>query len=331
MNKENDLKNKGYIDEPIDENLDIRNEIIRLKKEKNAVILAHFYVVPELQDIADFVGDSLKLSQEAARTKADIIVFVGVHFMAETAKILSPDKKVLLPDLNAGCSLAESAPADKFAEFLESYPDHIVINYINTTAALKVLSDVVVTSTNAKAIVESFPEDQKIVFGPDKNLGNYINSVTGRNMVLWDGACHVHEEFSLEEIVRLKKENPGAKVLAHPECEKPVLIVADHIGSTASLLKFSQTDSAQKYIVATESGIIHQMKKASPDKEFIPAPPKDSSCGCGDCNFMKLNTMYKLYNCLKYELPEVVLDENLRKKAEKPIRKMLEISDKLGL
>ncbi|MFO7879588.1 MAG: quinolinate synthase NadA [Bacteroidota bacterium] len=333
MNKKkaNDLKNKGYIDEPIDENLDIRNEILRLKKEKNAVILAHFYVIPELQDIADFVGDSLKLSQEAARTKADVIVFVGVHFMAETAKILSPQKKVLLPDLNAGCSLAESAPADKFAEFLKSYPDHIVINYVNTTAALKALSDVVVTSTNAKAIVDSFPEDQKIVFGPDKNLGNYINSVTGRNMVLWDGACHVHEEFSLEEIVRLKKENPGAKVLAHPECEKPVLIVADHIGSTSSLLKFSQTDSAQKYIVATESGIIHQMKKASPDKEFIPAPPKDSSCGCGDCNFMKLNTMYKLYNCLKYELPEVELDENLRKKAEKPIRKMLEISDKLGL
>jgi len=329
--KREDLKLKGYIDEPVSDKLDIKNEILKLKKEKNAVILSHFYVKPELQDIADFVGDSLKLSQEAARTKADIIVFVGVHFMAETAKILSPDKKVLLPDLNAGCSLAESAPADKFEEFIKNYPDHIVINYVNTTAALKALSDVVVTSTNAKAIVDSFPEDQKIVFGPDKNLGNYINSITGRNMVLWDGACHVHEEFSVEEIVRLKKEHPDAKVLAHPECEKPVLIAADHVGSTSSLLKFSQSDDAKKYIVATESGIIHQMKKASPDKEFIPAPPKDSTCGCSDCNYMKLNSMEKLYNCMKYELPEVTLDETLRKKAEKPIRKMLDISDKLGL
>jgi quinolinate synthase len=329
--KREDLKLKGYIDEPVSEELDIKNEILKLKKEKNAVILSHFYVKPELQDIADFVGDSLKLSQEAARTKADIIVFVGVHFMAETAKILSPDKKVLLPDLNAGCSLAESAPADKFEEFIKNYPDHIVINYVNTTAALKALSDVVVTSTNAKAIVESFPDDKKIVFGPDKNLGNYINSVTGRNMVLWDGACHVHEEFSVEEIVRLKKEHPEAKILAHPECEKPVLIAADHVGSTSSLLKYSQRDDAKKYIVATESGIIHQMKKASPDKEFIPAPPKDSSCGCSDCNYMKLNSMKKLYNCMKYELPEVTLDEELRKKAEKPIWKMLEISEKLGL
>ncbi|MFO7790675.1 MAG: quinolinate synthase NadA [Bacteroidota bacterium] len=330
MNKEK-LKIKGYIDEPIDKNIDIKNEILKLKNEKNAVILAHFYVLPELQDIADFVGDSLKLSQEAARTKADIIVFVGVHFMAETAKILSPEKKVLLPDSNAGCSLAESAPADKFAEFIENFPDHIVINYVNTTAAIKMLSDVVVTSTNAKDIVNSFPEDQKIIFGPDKNLGNYINSVTGRNMVLWDGACHVHEEFSVEEIVKLKKQNPGAKVLAHPECENPVLIIADHIGSTSSLLKFSQKDNATTYIVATESGMIHQMKKASPDKTFIPAPPKDSTCGCFDCNYMKLNTMEKLYNCMKYELPEVTMDEPVRKKAEKPIRKMLEISEKLGL
>ncbi len=325
------IKEKGFVDDPIDKSVNIKKEILRMKKEKNTVILAHFYVTSDLQDIADFVGDSLKLSQEAARTKADVIVFVGVHFMAETAKILSPHKKVLLPDFNAGCSLAESAPADKFAEFIKCYPDHIVINYVNTTAKIKALSDLVVTSTNAKAIVESFPKEQKIIFGPDKNLGNYINSVTGRNMVLWDGACHVHEEFSVEKIVHLKKENTKAKVLAHPECEQPVLIIADHIGSTSSLLKYSQTDKAKSYIVATESGIIHQMKKASPDKTFIPAPPKDSTCGCSDCNFMKLNTMEKLYNCLKYEMPEVTLDEELRKKAEKPIRKMLEISEKLGL
>jgi quinolinate synthase len=322
---------KGYVNEPIDKSINLKQEIINLKREKNAVILSHFYVKPELQDIADFVGDSLKLSQEAAKTNADIIVFVGVHFMAETAKILSPTKKVLLPDLNAGCSLAESAPADKFAEFIGNYPNHIVINYVNTTAAIKALSDVIVTSTNARQIVESFPESQPIVFGPDKNLGNYINSVTGRKMVLWDGACHVHEEFSVEEIIRLKHENPGAKVLAHPECEKPVLFIADHIGSTASILKFSQLDDTDTYIVATESGIIHQMKKASPKKEFIPAPPKDSTCGCNDCNFMKVNTLEKLYNCLKYELPEITLDEELRLKAEKPIRKMLEISEKLGL
>ncbi|MDA3910857.1 MAG: quinolinate synthase NadA [Bacteroidales bacterium] len=325
------IKEIGFVDEPIDKFLDLKVEILRLKKEKNAVILAHFYVVPELQDIADFVGDSLKLSQEAAKTKADVIVFIGVHFMAETAKILSPHKKVLLPDLNAGCSLAESAPADKFAEFISHYPNHVVINYVNTTAAIKALSDVVVTSTNAKQIVESFPENQPIIFGPDKNLGNYINSVTGRKMVLWDGACHVHEEFSVEEILRIKQDYPDAKVLAHPECEKPVLIVADHVGSTSALLKYSAKDDAKTYIVATESGIIHQMKKLSPDKEFIPAPPKDSTCACNDCNFMKLNSLEKLYNCLKYEMPEVTLDESLRIKAEKPIRKMLEISEKLGL
>ncbi|MEA1873090.1 MAG: quinolinate synthase NadA [Bacteroidota bacterium] len=325
------IKEIGFVDEPIDKSLDLKSEILRLKKEKNAVILAHFYVVSELQDIADFVGDSLKLSQEAARTKAEVIVFIGVHFMAETAKILSPQKKVLLPDLNSGCSLAESAPVDKFAEFITHYPNHVIINYVNTTAAIKALSDVMVTSSNAKQIVESFPEDQPIIFGPDRNLGGYINSVTGRNMVLWDGACHVHEEFSVEKILRIKQDYPNAKVLAHPECEKPVLIVADHVGSTSALLKYSAKDDAKTYIVATENGIIHQMKKLSPDKEFIPAPPKDSTRGCNDCNFMKLNSMEKLYNCLKYELPEVTLDESLRKKAEKPIRKMLEISEKLGL
>ncbi len=325
------LNSKGYIDEPIDKSLNLKEEILKLKKEKNAVILAHYYVEGELQDIADFVGDSLKLAQEAAKVKADVIVFIGVHFMAETAKILSPDKKVLLPDLKAGCSLADSAPADEFAEFLKNYPDHIVINYVNTTAALKTLSDIVVTSTNAKQIVDSFPENQPIVFGPDRNLGNYINSVTGRKMVLWNGACHVHEEFSVEEILKLKKKYPNSKVLAHPECEKTVLLVADHVGSTASLLKFTQTDSSESYIVATESGIIHQMKKSNPDKEYIPAPPKDSTCACNDCNFMKLNSMEKLYNCLKYELPEVILDEEIRKKAEKSIWKMLEVSEKLGL
>ncbi|MDA3818893.1 MAG: quinolinate synthase NadA [Candidatus Delongbacteria bacterium] len=315
----------------MDKNINIKKEILKLQNEKNAVILAHFYTTSDLQDIADFVGDSLKLSQEAARTKADIIVFVGVHFMAENAKTLSPDKKVLLPDLNAGCSLAESAPADKFAEFIENFPNHIVINYVNTTAEIKALSDIVVTSTNAKAIVESLPRDQKIIFGPDKNLGNYINSITGRNMVIWDGACHVHEEFSLEKIVRLKKEHPEAKILAHPECEKPVLIVADHVGSTSSIIKFSKNDDANTYIVATEWGIIHQMKKDSPQKKFIPAPPKDSTCGCSECSYMKLNTLEKLYNCLKYEMPEIMLDEALRVKAEKPIRRMLEISEKLGL
>jgi quinolinate synthase len=330
MNTEN-LNEFGFIDEKVDKSLDLKNEIIKLKNEKNAVILAHFYVVPELQDIANFVGDSLKLSQEAAKTDADIIVFVGVHFMAETAKILSPTKKVLLPDLNAGCSLANSAPFEKFEEFVKSHPNHIVINYINTTAAIKTISDVVVTSSNAKQIVESFPEDQPIIFGPDKNLGGYINSVTGRNMLLWDGACHVHEDFSLEKIVELKKQFPNAKVLAHPECEKPVLIVADHIGSTSSLLNFSKNNDAKEFIVATESGIIHQMKLASPDKMFIPAPPSHSTCACNDCNFMKLNSMEKLYNCLKFELPEIILDEEIRKKAEKPIRKMLEISAKLGL
>lgn len=325
------IEEKGYLDLPIDGNIDIRKEITKLKSEKNAILLAHYYQQGDIQDLADFVGDSLQLSQVAAETNARMIVFAGVHFMAETAKILSPGKKVILPDLNAGCSLADSAPTEAFSEFKKLHPDHIVISYVNTTAELKALTDICCTSTNAVQIVESFPRDQKIIFAPDRNLGNYINSVTGRNMVLWDGACHVHEEFSLEGILELKKTHPDAKVLAHPECEKPVLLVADHIGSTASLLNFSASDSGLKYIVATESGIIHQMKKKSPSKEFIPAPPKDSTCGCNDCNFMKLNTVEKLYNCIKYELPEVTLDEELRKKAELPIIRMLDISKKLGL
>jgi quinolinate synthase len=331
IKNDSDLQNFGFLNVEIPENIDFAKEIGKLKKEKNAVILGHFYIEGELQDISDYVGDSLQLSQQAAKTDADIIVFLGVHFMAETAKILSPTKKVIIPDLKAGCSLADSCPADDFEKFVKNHPGHTVISYVNTTAAIKALTDIVVTSSNARQIVESLPVDEKIIFGPDKNLGNYINSVTGRNMILWDGACHVHKQFDLEAILRLKKENPDAKIIAHPECEKPVLIVSEHVGSTASLLKFTQTDDSQKYIVATESGILHQMKKYSPQKQFIPAPALDSTCGCNDCNFMKLNTLKKLYVCLKYEVPEVTVDEQLRLKAEKSIKTMLEISEKLGL
>ncbi len=326
-----DLENFGFLKEEIPEGINLKKEIQKLKKEKNAVILGHFYIEGELQDISDYVGDSLQLSQQAAKTDADIIVFLGVHFMAETAKILSPDKKVIIPDLEAGCSLADSCPSDEFAKFIKDNPGHTVISYVNTTAEIKALTDIIVTSSNAKEIVDSLPKDEKILFGPDKNLGNYINSMTGRNMLLWDGACHVHKEFDLEAILRLKEENPDAKIIAHPECEKPVLLVSEHIGSTSSLLKFTQTDSAKKFIVATESGILHQMVKYSPEKTFIPAPALDSTCGCNDCNFMKLNTLEKLYNCLKFELPEIKVEENLRLKAEKSIIKMLEISEKLGL
>ncbi|HYW96310.1 MAG TPA: quinolinate synthase NadA, partial [Bacteroidales bacterium] len=284
------------------------------------------------QDIADFVGDSLALSQQAAKTDADIILFAGVHFMAETAKILSPRKKVLIPDTNAGCSLADSAPADAFEEFKNKYPGYTVISYVNTTAEIKALTDIICTSSNALEIVNSLPESEKILFAPDRNLGNYIKSLTGRSdMVIWDGACHVHEEFSLERILDLKSEYPEAKIIAHPECEKPVLIVADHIGSTASLLNFTRNDTGNTYIVATESGIIHQMRKMNPDKTYIPAPPKDSTCACNDCKFMKLITLKKLYNTLKFEIPEVTLDEETRIKAEKPIRRMLDISASLGL
>lgn len=330
MNKR-DLKDFGFLKIDVPKSINLKEEISKLKKEKNAVILGHFYIEGDLQDISDFVGDSLQLSQQAEKTEADIIVFLGVHFMAETAKILSPNKKVIIPDLKAGCSLADSCPADEFEKFVKDHPGHTVISYVNTTADIKALTDIVVTSSNAKQIVDSLPADEKIVFGPDKNLGNYINSITGRNMVLWNGACHVHKEFDLEAILKLKEENPDAKIIAHPECEKPVLLVSEHIGSTASLLKFTQTDNSQKYIVATESGILHQMKKASPNKHFIPAPGLDSTCGCNDCNFMKLNTMEKLYNCLKYELPEVNIDKELQLKAKKSIIRMLEISEKLGL
>jgi quinolinate synthase len=320
------LDEKGFIDEPIDSKLKLVEEINRLKKEKNAVILSHFYVDGDLQDIADYVGDSLGLAQAAASTGADLIVFVGVHFMAETAKIINPTKKVILPDLKAGCSLADSAPAGKFAAFKEQYPDHKVITYINATADLKTMSDIVCTSANAKQIVESFPINQKLIFAPDKNLGNYINSITGRNMVLWDGACMVHEQYSVEKIIDLIDEHPDAQFIAHPECEKPVLLVAKFIGSTTALLNYVQKSEARKFIVATESGILHQMVKACPDKIFIPAPSVDSTCGCNDCSYMKLNSLQKLYICLKYELPEIILPADVIEKAQLPIRRMLEIS-----
>lgn len=330
MNKEKWLI-KGFADEPVDKSIDLKKAINELKKEKNAVILGHYYQQSEIQDIADFVGDSLALAQWAAKTTADIIVLCGVHFMGETAKILCPDKKVLVPDLNAGCSLADSCPADDFACFVNEHPGYTVISYVNTTAAVKAVTDVVVTSTNAKQIVESFPKDEKIIFGPDRNLGNYINSITNRNMLLWDGACHVHEQFSVEKIVELKAQYPDAVVLAHPECKSVVLKLADFVGSTAALLKHAVQSDAQRFIVATESGILHEMQKKCPQKTFIPAPPNDSTCACNECSFMRLNTMEKLYKCLKYEFPEIEVDSEVAKKAVLPIKRMLDISEKLGL
>lgn len=309
----------------------IIKEIGALKKEKNAVILAHYYQTPDIQDIADFVGDSLALSQKAAETKADIIVFAGVKFMAETAKILSPGKKVIIPDLLAGCSLADSCTKEDFEKFINDNPGRTVITYVNTTADIKALSDIACTSSNARQIVESLPEDEKILFGPDRNLGNYIKSLTGRDMIVWDGACHVHEQFSLKAILKLKKENSGAKIIAHPECEMPVRMVADYIGSTSGLLSFVSKDKGSVYIVATEPGIIYQMKKAEPEKKFIPAPPKDSTCGCSECSFMKLITLEKIYKSLKFEEPEVTVDPAIIERAAVPIKRMLEISAKLGL
>ena len=302
------------------------SEINRLKKEKNAVIMAHYYQMGDIQDIADVIGDSLALAQWAAKTDADIIVLCGVHFMGETAKILSPQKKVLVPDLEAGCSLADSCPADAFEAFTKAHPDHTVISYVNTTAAVKALTDVVVTSTNAKKIVDQFPKDAKLIFGPDRNLGNYINSVTGRDMLLWDGACHVHEQFSVEKLVKLKSEHPEAEVLAHPECKRPLLLMADFIGSTQALLNYTINSDKKSFLVATESGIIHEMQKKNPNKEFIPVPPNDSTCACNECNFMRLNTLEKLYKCLLNESPEILVDEEVRVKAVKPILRMLEMS-----
>jgi quinolinate synthase len=321
--------NKGFVDEKISSDINLIEEIKRLKKEKNALLMAHYYQENEIQDIADFVGDSLALAWEASKTNADIILLAGVLFMGETAKILSPGKKVLVPDLNAGCSLADSCPPDAFAQFIENHPDHTVVTYVNTNVGVKALSDIVVTSTNAVKIINSIPPDQKIIFGPDRNLGNYLQSISGREMVIWDGACHVHEKFSVEKILELKKDYPDAEIIAHPECKKPVLTVSDFIGSTAKLLDYTQKTEKDQFIVATESGILHQMQLASPDKTFIPAPPNDSTCGCNDCEYMRLNSLRKIYLTLKHELPEVNIDEDLRKKAVKPIEKMFELSESL--
>jgi quinolinate synthase len=324
------LEKVGYLNLDLDVDLDLFQEIERLKKEKNAVVLAHYYQEPDIQDIADYIGDSLGLAQQAAKTEADIIVFAGVHFMAETAKILNPGKKVLLPDLKAGCSLADSAPADLFGRFKAKHPDHVVISYINCSAEIKALSDIICTSSNAEKIIESVPVDQPILFAPDKNLGAWLNKKTGRDMLLWNGACMVHEIFSLEKITRLKIRHPEAKVIAHPECEDAILRIADFIGSTTQLLKFSQQDTGSSYIVATETGILHQMQKESPQKTFIPAPP-DNNCACNDCPHMKLNTLEKVYLCMEYELPEITMEESLRVAAKRPIDRMMEISRKAGL
>lgn len=320
----------GFLDLDIDPTLDLFAEIEKLKKEKNAVILAHYYQEPDIQDVADYIGDSLGLAQQAAQTNADMIVFAGVHFMAETAKILNPTKKVVIPDLKAGCSLSDSCPPPLFKKFKEQHPDHKVVSYINCSAGIKALSDVICTSSNAKVIVDSFPETQPIIFAPDKNLGAYINKVTGRKMLLWNGACMVHEIFSLEKLSKLKVRHPNAKVIAHPECEEPILRLADYIGSTTGLLKYTQNNEAKEFIVATEAGILHQMMKASPDKTFIPAPP-DNSCACNDCPHMKRNTLEKIYLCMKYELPDIIMDEDLRKAALKPIQRMMDISAAAGL
>jgi quinolinate synthase len=321
---------RGFLDISVSPELDLFLEIERLKKEKNAIILAHYYQESDIQDVADFLGDSLGLAQQAEKTTADLIVFAGVHFMAETAKILNPDKKVVLPDLKAGCSLADSAPGYLFKAFREKYPDHLVISYINCSAEVKALSDIICTSSNAEKIIESVPKDQPIIFAPDRNLGAYLVKKTGRDMVLWDGACMVHEIFSLEKITKLKIRHPNAKVIAHPECEEPILRQADFIGSTTALLNYTKKDSSGEYIVATETGILHQMQLSSPGKTFIPAPPTNG-CACNDCPHMKLNTLEKLYLCMEYEQPELIMDPTLMVAARKPIQRMLDISAKAGL
>jgi len=325
-----DVEKTGFLDIELDPTLDLFAEIEKLKREKNAILLAHYYQEPDIQDVADYIGDSLGLAQQAEKTQADMIVFAGVHFMAETAKILNPTKKVVIPDLKAGCSLSDSCPPPLFKKFKEQHPDHVVVSYINCSAGIKALSDVICTSSNAKIIVESFPKGQPIIFAPDKNLGAYINKKTGRKMLLWNGACMVHEIFSLEKITRLKVRHPNAKLIAHPECEDPILRIADYIGSTTGLLKFTKTDPSTEYIVATETGILHQMVKANPEKTFIPAPP-DNSCACNDCPHMKRNTLEKLYLCMKYETPEITMEETLRVAAKKPIDRMLQISAAAGL
>lgn len=321
-----DWKRKGYVDEPVPEGLDLKKEIRRICKEKNAIILAHYYTEGVLQDIADYVGDSLGLARQAAKTDADIIVMCGVHFMGETSKILCPDKKVLVPDRNATCSLAESCPAEEFSKFVSAHPGHTVISYVNTSAAVKALTDVVVTSGNARKIVDRFPKDAKIIFGPDRNLGGYLNSVTGRQMLLWDGACHVHERFSVEKLVELKKAYPAAKVLVHPECRGAVVKLADVVGSTAALLSYACSSEEQVFLVVTESGILHEMQKSCPGKQFIPVPPEGSTCGCNECNYMRLCTLEKVYNTLLAEWPAVEVDEEVARRAVKPIERMLELS-----
>ena len=331
MNNNSEWIKAGYVTDDLPKGINLISEIEKLKKEKNAVIMAHYYQVDEIQDIADYVGDSLALAQYAAKTDADIILLAGVLFMGETAKILSPEKKVIVPDLNAGCSLADSCPGEDFDDFIKKHPDHIVVTYVNTTAEVKALSDIVVTSTNAAAIINSLHNDKPILFGPDRNLGNYLQGISGKDMVIWDGACHVHEKFSVEKIAALKKEHPNAHIIAHPECKKPLLIMADYVGSTAALLKYTTQSNDREFIVATEAGILHQMQKASPDKVFIPAPPLDSTCGCNDCEFMKLNTLKKVYLSLKNEFPLVEVEESVRVKSLKPIERMLDLSAKLNL
>lgn len=326
----NEWIEKGYADEPVEEGIDLKKEIRRLCKEKNAVLLAHYYTPGEVQECADFIGDSLALARQAAKTDADIIVMCGVHFMAETCKLLSPEKKVLTPDLNAGCSLADSCKAEDLKKFKEEHPGYKVVSYVNTTAAVKALTDVVVTSGNAKKVIDSFPQDEKIIFGPDHNLGSYINSVTGRDMLLWNGGCHVHEKFSVAEIAKLKKEHPGAIVMAHLECKGPVLAIADVKGSTAVMLKYAMEHDDKEYIVATEAGILHELQRNCPDKTFYPVPPEVSEgsvgCSCNECEYMKLSTLRKIYNTLKYEWPEVNVDADVVREAVKPIERMLELS-----
>ena len=322
---------KGYVDEPIEEGIDLREEILRLKRERNAVIMAHYYQREEIQQLADYIGDSLALAQLAAKTDAPVIVLCGVHFMGETAKILCPDKTVIVPDLSAGCSLADSCPADEFERFVNEHPDHTVVSYVNTSAAVKAVTDVVVTSSNAKEIVGSLPEDEKIIFGPDRNLGNYINSITGREMLLWDGACHVHEKFSVQKLADLKQEHPDAKVLVHPECPKPVRIMADKVGSTQALLNYAVDNDSQEFIVCTESGILFEMQRRCPEKTFIPAPPEDGTCACNECEYMKLITLEKLYNSLKFMAPTIEVDQDIAERAVRPIQRMLDISRELGI
>ena len=322
---------KGYVDEPIDPGLDLRSEILRLKQERGAVIMAHYYQRPEIQQLADHIGDSLALAQLDAKTDAPVIVLCGVHFMGETAKILCPDKTVIVPDLSAGCSLADSCPADEFEAYVKAHPGHTVVSYVNTSAAVKALTDVVVTSSNAKQIVESLPEDEPIIFGPDRNLGNYINSITGRKMLLWDGACHVHEQFSVQKLMDLRREHPEAKVLVHPECPKPIRIVADKVGSTQALLNYAVDNEAQEFIVCTESGILFEMQRRCPNKTFIPAPPDDGKCACNECNYMKLITLEKLYNSLRYMQPTIEVDPVIAQRAVRPIERMLDISRQLGI